>query len=454
MDGYDIIVIGGSASGIVAALTAKAYYPDKRVAVVRKEEVAVVPCGIPYLFGDLDSIDKNVIPTKIFENNNITLIVDEVLSIKPEDYVIVLRDKGNLSYQKLVLATGSKPYVPAWLKGAGLENVFTITKSANELAGVVDRLKSAEKIVVIGGGFIGVEVSDELVAKSGKDVTLIEARPYVLASAFDEPIARMAEDILRQHGVKIETGVGVSEIIDNSGKAGGVVLNDGRRIDADAVVLAMGYRPNVELADSIGLSINSFGAIRVDEYMRTQVKDIFAVGDCAEKRDFITRRPNPVMLASTACAEARIAGVNLYGLSTVKTFNGTIAIFSTRIGDTAFAAAGLIQTFAEKEGFDVLIAEFKGVDRHPGTLPDTHDQFVRLILSPESGVVLGAEVVGGVSCGELINMLGVCIQARMDVVQLATMQIGSHPLLTAAPTAYPVIKAAEIGMRKLRKPGN
>ncbi len=451
MQGYDVVVIGGSASGIVAALTARAYYPDKTVAVVRKEEITMVPCGIPYLFGSLDSIEKNVIPNKIFEANDIKLIVDEAVSVDPDGHIVKLNALGDLSYGKLILATGSRHYVPTWLKGADLPNVFTISKYADSLKNVVEQLKGVGRIVVIGGGFIGVEVSDELCAKSGKDVVLVELRPYILGSAFDEPIARKAEDLLRERGVKIETGIGVKEILSNDGRASGVLLSDGRTIDADAIVLAMGYKPNVDLADSAGLSVNSLGAIRVDEYMRTQVKDIFAVGDCAEKRDFITRRPNPVMLASTACAEARIAGVNLYKLSTVKTFNGTIAIFSTRIGDTAFAAAGLIETFAVQEGVEVIIAEFDGVDRHPGTLPDTHKQFVRLILSPESGIILGAEVVGGPSCGELINMLGVCIQARMDVVQLATMQIGSHPLLTAAPTAYPVIKAAEIGMRKLRR---
>ncbi len=453
MKHYDVIVVGGSASGIVAGTTAKAYYPDKSVLVIRKEAVAMVPCGIPYLFGSLDDLNKNVIPTKVFETAGVDLLVDEVTCILPEAHKVVCRGEGEISYEKLILATGSLPYVPDWLEGVNLEGVYSISKSPEDLKTVVERVRQAKKIVVIGGGFIGVEISDEMSSKLAKNVTLVEKRDYILASAFDEPIARKAEEILTQHGVKILSGVGVRALRGERGKVKKVVLEDGNEIEADLVILAMGYRPNSTLAKEAGLWINSYGSIRVDEYMRTDTQDVFAVGDCAEKRDFITRRPNPVMLASTACAEARIAGVNLYRLSTVKTFNGTIAIFSTRLGNTAFAAAGLIQSFAEKEGFEVLIAEFEGVDRHPASLPDVHSQFVRLVLSPESGIILGAEVVGGVSTGELINMLGVCIQARMDVVQLATMQIGSHPLLTAAPTAYPVIKAAEIGMRKLRKGG-
>ncbi len=451
MRSYDVVVIGGSASGIVTATTARAYYPDKTVAVIRKEEVAMVPCGIPYLFGSLDSLDKNVIPNRIFSDNGIELIVDEVESINPNEHTLTCRSGERIGYQKLVIATGSRPYVPDWLKGADLEGVFTISKYAHELEKVVSYVKSVNKIVVVGGGFIGVEVSDELASKWKKDVTIVEARPYILASAFDELIAREVEELLKKDGVQIITGARVKEILGEAGKVRAVSLEDGREVPAEAVILAMGYRPNSKLAEEAGLWINTYGSIRVDEYMRTDTQDIFAVGDCAEKRDFITRRPNPVMLASTACAEARIAGVNLFRLSTVKTFNGTIAIFSTRIGDTTFAAAGLIESFALQEGFEVVIAEFKGIDRHPGTLPDVHSQYVRLILSPDSGIILGAEVIGGISAGELINMLGVCIQAKMDVVQLATMQIGSHPLLTAPPTAYPVIKAAEIGMRKMRK---
>ncbi len=453
MKEYDVIVIGGSVSGIVSSITAKANYPDKKVAVIRREETAMVPCGIPYLFGSLDSLDKNVIPPNIFKDNGVELLVDEVEFLDPKEKIVKCRGEGKIKYDKLVFATGSFPYVPDFLPGTDLEGVFVISKYAKELERTISYARSSQRIVVVGGGFIGVEISEQLARKMGKDITLVEIRPYVLASAFDEPIARQVEDILKKIGVKIETGVGVKEIVGEGGKVKEVKLTDDRKIPADMVILAMGYRPNTELAKSCGLWVNTFGAIRVDEYMRTNMDDIFAVGDCAEKRDFITRRPNPVMLASVASAEARIAGMNLYKLSTLKTFNGTIAIFSTCIGDTAFAAAGLIESFALKEGFDVMIAEFRSVDRHPPALPDAHPQYVRLILSPESGVILGAEVVGGKSVGELINMLGVCIQAKMNVVELTTLQIGSHPLLTAAPTVYPVVKAAEVGIRKLKRGG-
>ncbi len=450
MKRYDVVVIGGSASGIVTAITAKGYYPNKSVLVIRKEKDAMVPCGIPYLFGTLGSIEKNIVPVEVFSKHNVELLIDEVEKLCLKEHKVITRESGEIGYEKLVIATGSLPWLPDWLEGRELENVFTISKYAQELKVVVEKIKSVQRIVVVGGGFIGVEVSDELVSVAGKDITLIEAKPHILPNAFDASIAEMAQDLLRSRGVKIETGVGIKRIVGRENKVCGVELADGRKIDCDAVILAMGYRPNTSLAKDAGLWINTYNSIRVDEYMRTSEDDVFAVGDCAEKRDFVTRRPNPVMLASTACAEARVAGMNLFKLSALKRFNGTIAIFSTCIGQRAFGAAGLIESFAEKEGFDIITAEFQAPDRHPQSLPGSQSQLVKLIVSAETGILLGAEVVGGISAGELINVLGACIQAKMDVMQLATMQIGSHPLLTAAPTKYPVVKAAEIAIKKLR----
>ena len=219
-------------------------------------------------------------------------------------------------------------------------------------------------------------------------------------------------------------------------------MNNGDVVKADAIVLSVGYHSNTKLAEEAGLSINIHGCIKVDEYMRTEDPDIIAVGDCAEKRDFITRKPCCAMLASTACAEARIAGMNLFQLSAIKTFSGTISIFSTVIGDTAFGVAGITEEHAKDEGFDIITGEFEGMDKHPATLPGTKKQYVKLIVGKESGVILGGEVVGGYSVGELTNTIGVVIQNRMNINSLLTMQIGTHPLLTASPAGYPLLKAA------------
>ena len=437
----DVLVIGGSAAGIVAATTGKANYPDKDFLLIRKEKQVLVPCGIPYIFGSLESSDKNVIPDGVLSKACVNLKIGEAVSIDQKKKICKTNDDTEISFEKLVLATGSIPTTPKWLKGATLKNVFTIPKDKEYIDNAINKLKDCKKIVTVGGGFIGVEISDEL-NKRNKDVTIAEMLPHILTLAFDEELAVKAEEILQSRGVKIKTGQGVKEILGNE-EVTAVLLNNGEKIEADAVILSMGYRPNTVLAEKSGIKINEKGFVRVDEYMRTEDADIFAVGDCAEKKDFITRKPSGAMLASTACAEARIAGMNLYKLSTLKTLSGTIAIFSTAIGETGFGAAGLIESAAKREGFDVVTGSFEGIDKHPGTLSGTHKQIVKLIVAKESAVVLGGEVVGGASIGELTNLIGLVIQNRMTINSILTAQIGTHPLLTGPPTAYPLIKAAE-----------
>ena len=277
----------------------------------------------------------------------------------------------------------------------------------------------------------------------------MEILPHILLLAFDEELTVKAEEILKSRGVNIITGDGVKEI-SGEGKVQSVLLSSGRDLKADAVILSMGYQPNIALAENSGIKINDLGFITVDEYMRTNNQDIFAVGDCAEKRSFLTRRQSGIMLASTACAEARVAGMNLYKLSAVKVFGGTIAIFCTAIGDTGFGAAGVTENLAKERGFDFVTGTFEGVDKHPGMLSGTHEQLVKLIVARESGVILGGEVIGGSSTGELINLIGLAIQNRMTVNSILTAQIGTHPLLTGPPTAYPLIKAAEVVAKKRR----
>jgi len=452
MKNTDVLVIGGSAAGLAAALASKSHYPEKSVILVRKEPQAAIPCGIPYIFGTLDKTEQDILPDGGLIKSNVEILIDEVTSIDANAKNCKLKDGEEISFEKVILATGSQPVIPGWLKGAELENVFTVPKDLIYLEAMKQKLAGLENIVVIGAGFIGIEMSDEL-KKVGKNVTLVEMQPHVLPLAFDPDLAEEAETILNERGINILTGHAVKEIV-GAGKVESVKVANGDAIEeikADAVILSMGYAPNTELAQNLDVTFNRDGFIKVDEYMRTDEEDVFAVGDCAEKRDFFTRKRSKAMLASIACAEGRVAGMNLYKLSTLKTISGTIAIFSTALNGTGFGAAGLTETVAKAEGFDIITGSFTGVDRHPGVLNNPHKQIVKLIAGKENGVILGGEVVGGSSAGELINIIGFIIQNKMNVNELMTAQIGTHPMLTASPAAYPLIKAAEVIAREFWK---
>jgi len=442
MKSTDVLIIGGSAAGMVAATTGKSHWPDKSFTLVKKTKDVMVPCGIPYIFGTLDSSEKDIMPVDAtMQKLGIESLVDEATAIDTAAKVVSFASGETIKYEKLVIATGSNPIKPKWLPGAELDNVFVVPKDKAYLDEMKSKIASAKNIAVIGAGFIGVEFSDEL-AKKGYNVTLIEKLPNILNLAFDVELSSKIEELLTSRGVKVITGVGIAKI-NGASKVQSIELENGQILDMNAVVLTMGYKPNSELAKEAGIYVDEDNFIAVDEYMRTHTPNVFAVGDCAQKRDFVTRRRVPTMLASTACAEARIAGMNLFNLHVVKTFSGTIAIYSTAVGDTGFGTAGVTEQRANQEDLSTITGIFEGVDRHPGNLPGAHKQIVKLIAAAKSGVIVGGEVIGGLEAGELTNVIGLAIQNRMSVNSFLTMQIGTHPCLTASPAAYPIIKAAE-----------
>ena len=440
MEKTEILILGGGPAGLVTASTARAYYPDKAITLARDVAQAVVPCGIPYIFNRLGGVENDLVSDGGLDAKGVQLLLDKAVRLNPEAQTVLFASGREVAYEKLVLAVGSAP-VQLPIPGADQAGVFYVKKDPAYLQALYDAAHAAERIVIIGGGFIGVEFAEEIAHLPGKQVSVVEMMPCCLAQAFDEELCAAGEAELTALGVQLHTGRKVLQIT-GTGQATGVRLDNGDELPADLVIFSIGARPNVALAKEAGLTIGYSGGIWVDEYLRTTAPDIFAVGDCAEKKDFFTRKVVPVMLASTASAEARIAGANLYSLRVVRDNRGTLATFSTRLGKTVLAAAGLTERRAREEGFDIVIGQAKVVNRHPGAMPDAQTMHVKLVFSADSLVLLGGQVAGGQEAGELINLIALALQNRMTANQLETLQVATHPLLTAAPTVYPLVTAA------------
>lgn len=446
LEKFDVLIVGGGPAGIITAITARKYYKDKKIAVLRSVEKGAIPCGIPYMISSLKNPDDNTMPLASLAANNVTALVEKVITIDRKSKTVKTEKGAEYGYDKLVLATGSNPIIPP-VKGADLKGVYPAYKDMEYLKKAVLEIKAAGSVVVLGGGFIGVEFADELSRVAGVKTTLVEMLPQILTNSFDPEFSKMASDKLSAAGVTVIMGIKVEEISGN-GKAEKIKLSDGRVIDAGAVILGIGAVPEVAAAKEAGLDVVERRGICVDEYMRTKDLDIFAVGDCACKKDFYTRRDTPVMLASTATAEARIAGANLFSLKVIRENKGTIAIYSTYINGLVLGSAGLTETTAKKEGFEIITSTAAGKDRHPGTLPGGSDVTVKLVFSKQAGIILGGQVSGGQSAGELINLIGVAIQKRMSVSELETLQMATQPYLTSAPTVYPLVVAAQNASNK------
>ncbi len=445
---FDLVVVGGGPAGSITALTAKSVYPGKSVCILKDIGDGVIPCAIPYMINTMSDPSQNMVGNKPFENAGIEIVVDKATALNTATNKLTMLSGRELEYERLVLATGSKAFLPP-LEGIRQPGVFIITKSLSALTALRERTKSAKNIVILGGGFIGAEFADELSKTHSANVHIVEMMPKLLHLAFDDEFCDAITQELIKCGVQVHTGRrAVSIQGENRVKA--VVLDDGTSLPADIVIVGVGGKPNSELAEKAGLMITKKGSIWVNSYMRTSDKNVFAVGDCALKRDFFTREEVPVWLASTATAEARIAGTNIFGIRVLRQIHGTVSAFSTKMGDVCFASTGMTCRTCEMEGFRIITGDATAPDRHPGTLPGALPMKIKLVFADRSGTLLGGQISGGPSVGELINALSIGIQMKLNVRELEMMQIATHPLLSAAPTVHPLINAAHNALAKLR----
>jgi NADPH-dependent 2,4-dienoyl-CoA reductase/sulfur reductase-like enzyme len=441
----DVVVVGGSAAGLTAAITARRHYPEKRIALIRKEKLVPIPCGIPYVFGTLGSPQKNLIPDTPLEHNDVEILLEEVVELDPEKRKLTTHLGEHIEYDKLILATGSLPMMPP-IPGFDKENVFPVYKDVEHLSKMQDALKASRNIVVIGGGFIGVEYSDECNKVDEVEVTILELLPHCLQLAFDPEFCEEAESILKQRGVQIIANQKVVSI-EGGEKVNGVKLGNGTTLDADMVVVAIGTVANIDLAKKAGIRLGPTGSIWVDRTMRTSNENIFACGDCAEKFSFFGGKPSKLKLASIACSEARIAGANLFGIQRENV--GTVGVFSSSIDGHAFAAAGLSEQLAKSQGYEVICGIAQGPNRHPGSMPGMANQKVKLVFEKRTKVLIGAQISGDAAVGELVNVASACIQHRMNIDDIACFQMGTHPALTASPVVYQFVNAAESALLTL-----
>ena len=446
MEQTDVLIIGGSAGGIVAGITARRHYKDAKITVVRKEKAGqvLVPCGLPYIFGTVGTPEKNIMPDALLSGNNIELVVGEATSIDRKAKTVTTANGESIGYQKLVLATGSVPIIIP-IPGKDLENVFCATKDVDYLNGLLKTLDGVKDVVIIGGGFIGLEFGDEF-KKRGLNVTIVEMLPHCLQIVFDEGFCVLSEDKLKERGINVKTNAQAEAILGDK-KVEGLKLTNGEELKADMLFMCIGVRADTGLAQKAELQIGETRGIWVDEYGRTVDKDIFAIGDCAEKRSFFTKKPSALKLASVACNEGRIVGANLFGLK--RRNEGVIGSFATIIGDFGVGQAGLTEAAAIAAGFDFVIGEVKTPDKHPGSLPGTKELGMKLIFEKASQEILGGQVYGGSTVGEVVNILTALIQSRMTANEVATFQFGTHPFFTPSPVPYPIANAAEIALAKL-----
>ncbi len=440
---YEIIIIGGGPGGVAAAISAKQHYPAKEVLLIEKEDL-LPSSGVEHMVNNF--WESRLLDVTQLEDYGVALLLGEVKEINRFEKTILFYDYETkedsvYQYEKLVLATGSKPIIPE-IRGLEKEGVFIIRKQPHLMDLLRESLRNSRNVLIMGGGLIGIEFSAYFAKELNKKVCLVEKGERIAKEGFDPEFSNKIREKLESMGVTVITNNIVKEFLSDGNRVNSVLLADGRRLNCDTALICVGYEAETRLARKAGLELALNNTIRVNEYMMTSDENIFAVGDCAEKKDFFTRKTMNVMLASTATSEGRTAGASLYKPNVVKVHQGTIGTYSSLIDDLTIGTVGYTQERADNEGFEIIIGS---VEIPP--IPETDIKkplMIKLIFTAQTEVIIGAQVLGGEEVSELINVLSTAIQKTMTIAELETLQVATHVGITYPPTVYPVIKAAEI----------
>ena len=441
MAGKRIIIIGGVAGGASAAARARRLSEAARIIVVeRGPYVSFANCGLPYLVGGEIAEERTLLvqtPDSLRNRFNLDVrVLTEAVRIDRQAREIELHDltldaSYREAYDALVLSTGAaplKPPVPG-IERPGHFTVRGIPDVKAMVAWIEDR--EAQRAVVVGGGYIGLEMAEQL-QRRGLTVAVAEALPQVMAP-LDPEMAGWLHEELRAHGVALYLGDGVAAF--EPPKAGDeaavsvVVLKSGRRLPADLVILALGVRPEVDLARSAGLAIGEQGGIRVNEHLQTSDPHIWAVGDAIEVRDVVTDAWSLIPLAGPANRQGRMAADGIFGRPSC--YKGTWGTAILRLFDLTAACTGASEKTLRSSGMP-----FEVIHLHPGShagyYPGASAIALKLLFAPDTGKLLGAQAVGREGVDKRIDVLATALQAGMTVHDLAELELAYAPPFSAA----------------------
>jgi NADPH-dependent 2,4-dienoyl-CoA reductase/sulfur reductase-like enzyme/rhodanese-related sulfurtransferase len=459
MAGRKIVVIGGSAAGAKAAAKARRLDEFAEITIVQKApDLSMASCGYPYYIGGVFD-DRNLLlctPAGVVRDATFFHKAKVITALTQTEATFINRaqkqvvchsiktgEEKVLNYDKLIIATGAKPNMPP-IPGIDLDGVTTLLTMADTdyLRKIRDE-KIVKKAVVIGGGLIGVEAVEAL-HLSGIQVTVVEMLDQVL-TFLDWDLAKLVENHIKSKGVKVLTGKGVKEFIGRNGKLTGVKLTEGDDIECGLAVMAIGVRPNADLAKEAGLDIGRFGGITVNAYMQTSDADIYAAGDCVEIPNRITGTPTFAPMGDLANLEGRVAGENVILGNTV-TFPGSIHTGICKIFDYTAGSTGVSAKTAERLGLSGYTTVVNASPDKPGFMGAKI--MVSKMLVDEGQRIIGYQCVGLGDVSKQIATAAIAIQGKLTVEDLVNADLPYAPPFSLAIDHF--IASAHVMQNKLK----
>ncbi|MDQ3944731.1 MAG: FAD-dependent oxidoreductase [Actinomycetota bacterium] len=451
-----LVVIGGDAAGMSAASEARRRRDPADLGIVAFERgryTSYSACGIPYWVGEVVPDPAALIVRSPDEHRRRGIDVHirhQVTAIDPEAQTVTVRDlesgaERREPYDQLMVATGAVPVRPD-LPGADASGIFGVQVMEDGVA--LRRLLASpgapRRAVVIGGGYIGLEMAEAMVQR-GLDVALVDQAPQPM-NTLDPDMGVLVAEGLRGIGVDLHLGAGVEGYETAGGRVCGVVTSR-VTLPADVVVLGLGVRPDIALAEAAGIPAGPSGGIAVDQRMQTRTPGVWAAGDCVEVHHRVSRQPVTIALGTHANKQGRVAGVNLGG--GYATFPGVVGTAVTKVCGLEVARTGLRETEAEAAGFAFESVVVESTTR-AGYFPGAATITTKLVAERRSGRLLGAQIVGAEGAAKRIDVLACALWNEMAVDEIAHLDLGYappfspvwDPVLIAARRAWAAVEAA------------
>ncbi|HFI2472024.1 TPA: FAD-dependent oxidoreductase [Streptococcus suis] len=423
-----IIIVGGVAGGMSAATRLRRLKEEAEIIVFEKGPyVSFANCGLPYyISGEIAEHDSLLLQTPESLKQRFNLDVrpfHEVISIDTEQQTVTVKTPtGELieSYDKLILSPGAKPSIPNLSGIEEASNLFTLRNvpDLDKIMAKLDQIKSGHA-VVIGAGFIGLEMAENLALK-GLKVTLIEQAPHVLPT-FDLEMARYVEAELTSKGVNVITGQSVTAFHE---KGQVLELSNGQTLSSDVTILSVGVAPDSQLAKNTGIELGLRGGILVDQNYQTNQDNIYAVGDAIVVKQEITGQDALISLASPANRQGRQVADVIAGLD--RKNKGSIGTAIVKVFDLAVASTGLSERTVQELGYEHGVIHTTGKD-HAGYYPGATDIVLKLIFSPTDGKIFGAQTVGQKGVDKRIDVLATAIKAGLTIFDLPELELTYAP---------------------------
>lgn len=443
-----IVIIGAHAAGVDAASAARKKDRTAEITLITEEQNAGYSrCGIPFVVGGQIPEFENLIvfPKTFYQMMKLTLKTrTKVNNISTTAKTVeILNENGKpetISYDSLIIATGAASFIPP-IKGKEKQGINLLRTL--EDGKIIDHAirNGAKSAIVMGAGLIGLEMAAAFQDR-GLKVTVVELLPQVLPQMLDTDMAKMVQEIAQQKGIDVATGRCVEEFLGKN-KVTGIVAGS-QQYNADVFLSAFGVRASTHLAVNANVTLGETKGIKTNSRMETTVKDVFAIGDCAETYNLITQKPSLPQLGTVAVRQGKVAGINAAGGYSL--FTGSLGSAVTRLFDTDIGVTGLTEAAAQKARLETVsgaIALKTRAEYYPGALPIK----VKLVVEKESARIMGAQIIGGEEVTQRINAVSFAIQKQMTVQELAKADTAYAPPLSE--TWEPMVLAAEMVLMKL-----